>query len=111
MIHASAEGNTEEPAPESEGVVLPAGLKRIPPMLFYECESLYEADIPESVTEIGDSAFSFCSSLEKVRIPDSVQSIGEYAFESCSKDLVVLCGPDSCAKSYCEQNGIEFLVK
>ena len=27
-------------------VVLPAGLKRIPPMLFYECESLYEADIP-----------------------------------------------------------------
>ena len=92
-------------------VVLPAGLKRIPPMLFYECESLYEADIPESVTEIGDSAFSFCSSLEKVRIPDSVQSIGEYAFESCSKDLVVLCGPDSCAKSYCEQNGIEFLVK
>ena len=80
-------------------------------MLFYECESLYEADIPESVTEIGDSAFSFCSSLEKVRIPDSVQSIGEYAFESCSKDLVVLCGPDSCAKTYCEQNGIEFLVK
>ena len=92
-------------------VVLPAGLKRIPPMLFYECESLYEADIPESVTEIGDSAFSDRSSLEKVRIPDSVQSIGEYAFESCSKDLVVLCGPDSCAKTYCEQNGIEFLVK
>lgn len=112
-------------------VVLPAGLKRIPSMLFYECEDLCEADIPETVTEIGDGAFFCCTGLEQVRIPDgvtvietsafegcsslssvvipdSVQSIGEHAFDFCAEDLVITCGPDSFAKTYCEQNNIAF---
>ncbi len=111
--------------------VFPAGLERIPSMLFYQCENLHEVVFPESLTEIGDAAFMFCAGLEEVRItdgaavigsgafegcgmlssaviPDSVQSIGEYAFESCSEDLVIICGPDSSAKTYCEQNGIAF---
>ena len=111
--------------------VLPAGLQRIPSMMFYECENLAAADIPESVTEIGDGAFAFCYALEEVRIPDgvtaieasaweaceslrsvvipdSVQSIGEAAFASCAEDLVITCDPGSCARTYCEQNGIAF---
>ena len=111
--------------------VLPAGLQRIPSMMFYECENLTAADIPESVTEIGDGAFAFCYALEEVRIPDgvtaigpsaweaceslrsvvlpdSVQSIGEAAFASCAEDLVITCDPGSCARTYCEQNGIAF---
>ena len=107
------------------------GLKRIPSMLFYECEDLCEADIPETVTEIGDGAFFCCTGLEQVRIPDgvtvietsafegcsslssvvipdSVQSIGEHAFDFCAEDLVITCGPDSFAKTYCEQNNIAF---
>ena len=111
--------------------VLPAGLKRIPSMLFYQCDSLYEVEIPETVTEIGAAAFDFCGSLEQIRIPDgaavietvafegcfslksvsipdSVKFIGEHAFDSCSEDLVITCGPDSCAKMYCERNGIAF---
>ena len=39
--------------------------------------------IPDSVTNIGDSAFYDCSSLQSVTIPDSVTSIGNGAFEGC----------------------------
>ncbi len=112
-------------------VVLPAGLKRIPAMLFYECSDLYEVNIPEAVTEIGSAAFIFCASLEEVRIPEGVTAIGESAFEacfslttveipdsvteigenafySCADELVIICGPDSCAQTYCEENNIAF---
>ena len=110
--------------------VLPAGLKQIPSMLFYECEELSAVDIPATVTEIGDGAFTFCGleevripdgvteigtsafegcwSLRSVVIPDSVKAIGESAFNSCAEDLVILCGPDSFAQTYCEQNSLAF---
>ena len=110
--------------------VLPAGLKQIPSMLFYECEELSAVDIPATVTEIGGGAFTFCGleevripdgvteigasafegcwSLRSVVIPDSVKAIGESAFNSCAEDLVILCGPDSFAQTYCEQNSLAF---
>ena len=46
--------------------------------------------------------------LRELAVPDSVRSIGEHAFDFCPEDLVIVCGPDSCAKTYCEQNGIAF---
>lgn len=46
--------------------------------------ALTSISIPDSVTEIGDSAFSNCSGLTNVTIPDSVTSIGYSAFEGCS---------------------------
>lgn len=36
--------------------------------------------IPNSVTEIGDSAFDGCTGLTSVTIPDSVTAIGRSAF-------------------------------
>ena len=50
--------------------------------------------IPNSVTEIGNSAFSGCSSLTSVTIPNSVTSIGEHAFYNCSSltAIYVPCG-------------------
>lgn len=50
---------------------------------FYECTSLTEIDIPDSVTLIGEEAFFGCKSLTSIEIPDSVTSIGERAFMNC----------------------------
>ena len=52
---------------------------------FSGCRSINAVIIPESVTEIGDSAFADCSALETIRIPDSVVSIGAFAFSGCKK--------------------------
>lgn len=40
--------------------------------------------IPDSVTNIGDSAFSDCTSLVSITIPGSVTSIGDEAFSRCT---------------------------
>ena len=50
--------------------------------------------IPESVTEIGDSAFSECYALTSVTIPNSVTKIGDSAFEDCGLEELILCHTD-----------------
>ncbi|MBQ4603430.1 MAG: leucine-rich repeat protein, partial [Clostridia bacterium] len=50
---------------------------------FYNCSALVNVVIPDSVTNIGNSAFYNCSALVNVVIPDSVTNIGNSAFRSC----------------------------
>ena len=50
---------------------------------FYNCSSLTEITIPNSVTSIENSAFYNCTSLKEITIPDSVTSIGYGAFDDC----------------------------
>ena len=52
--------------------------------MFYECTSLTEITIPDSVTSIGEFAFRGCSSLTSINIPDGVTEIGYKLFENCS---------------------------
>ena len=40
--------------------------------------------IPDSVTNIGESAFSNCSKLVSIEIGDGVTIIGDYAFNNCT---------------------------
>ena len=68
------------------------------------CDSLTEVTIPDSVTAIGDWAFDSCSSLTEITIPDSVTSIGGYAFSCC--DSLTAIHADSA--SYIDVNGVLF---
>ena len=52
---------------------------------FYNCDSLTNVVIGDSVTSIGDWAFYGCDSLTSVVIPNSVNSIGKSAFSNCDK--------------------------
>ncbi len=89
-----------------DSLTIPDIVTEIGAFAFSGCSALTGLHIPDTVTKIGDYAFSYCSLLKELPIPDSVQFIGEHAFEFCSEDLVIICGPDSCAKTYCQQNGI-----
>lgn len=60
--------------------------------LYLNGELLTELVIPDTVTEIKNSAFGSCSSLTSVTIPDSVTSIGDDAFEDCRKLASVTIG-------------------
>ena len=51
---------------------------------FWNCTSLINVTIPDSVTTIGDYGFWGCTSLINVTIPDSVTTIGDYAFSGCT---------------------------
>ena len=46
---------------------------------FYQCASLNEINIPNSVISIGEYAFSGCNALKEINIPYGVISIGNYA--------------------------------
>ena len=49
-----------------------------------DADIIKSVEIPNSVTEIGDSAFEGCNSLEGILIPNSVKFIGEDAFRKCT---------------------------
>ena len=58
---------------------------------FKNCE-FTSVEIPDSVTEIGNSAFYGCRALESVEIPDSVVSIGLRAFSMCDSLTSIVIG-------------------
>jgi hypothetical protein len=54
------------------------------------CKSLKSvADLPASVTQIGERAFRDCTSLASITIPASVTQIGERAFYGCTSLLFI----------------------
>lgn len=61
---------------------------------FSECSGLTIVTIPDGVTSIGDDAFNGCSGLMSVTIPNSVTSIGDNAFLYCGS-LTSMTIPDN----------------
>ena len=72
------------PAGHGAAYQIPEGVTNIGESAFEDCSNLTSVIIAEGVTSIGGSAFYGCSKLTSVTIPDSVASIGDSAFAGCS---------------------------
>lgn len=66
-----------------ESIVIPDTVTQIGNSAFSNCISLAEIQFPPGLTHIGSSAFSNCSELKKVNFPSTLESIGENAFYEC----------------------------
>ena len=73
---------------------IPDSVTSIGNYAFQGCYSLTQINIPDSVTSIGTNEFYNCYSLTQINIPDSVTSIGNYAFQGCYS-LTQINIPDS----------------
>jgi len=78
-IPVETEGNITIPA-EANGYEVTS----IGRYAFYECSSLTDIVIPESVTSIGYAAFEGCSNLTSIVIPNGVTELGASVFRTCS---------------------------
>lgn len=63
---------------------VPNSVSEIGNSAFYNCRNLTSVTIGSSVTAIEDAAFEYCSSLKTITIPDSVTAIGESVFNKCN---------------------------
>ncbi|MBQ6830670.1 MAG: leucine-rich repeat domain-containing protein, partial [Clostridia bacterium] len=50
---------------------------------FYDCASLTEIVIPDSVTSLGTSVFRGCSAMTSVTLPNGITTVGEWMFGNC----------------------------
>lgn len=64
----------------------------IPEGMFFGCQNIRSITLPDSVTEIEDSAFD-CSNLAKITLPLQLKKIGRFAFANCDK-LTTISLPD-----------------
>lgn len=94
------------PARKSGIYDVPDGVTNIGDTAFFECWYLTSVTIPVGVISIGNSAFSRCSGLRGITLPTGVSSIGDCAFYEC-RNLAYVDIPDSvtsigaCAFSDC----------
>jgi hypothetical protein len=64
-------------------VTIPDSVTNIEDSAFFGCDNLTNISIGNSVVSIGDATFSGCASLTSVTLPDSLTSIGDSAFWEC----------------------------
>lgn len=74
-----------------KNVIIEDGVTSIDSYAF-NVSAIETADIPGSVTSIGDGAFAFCPELKKINIPDSVTYLGKSAFAACDSAESIYIG-------------------
>ena len=73
---------------------IPNSVTNIGETAFLFCTSLSSVTLPDSVTNISMGAFGYCTSLTSITIPNSVTSIGDHAFYHC-ESLTSITIPNS----------------
>ena len=68
---------------KQRSIILPNSVTEIGESAFSN-NQLYSINIPDGITSIGNSAFSSCAHLQSITIPENVESIGVGAFRECS---------------------------
>jgi len=88
-------------------VVIPDSVTEIEESAFYYADKLKSIEIPDSVTKVGARAFAWCNALENITFGTNVTEIPEYCFNHC-ESLLTLTIPSTITKigvrafSYCE---------
>lgn len=65
-------------------LVIPDTITEIKESAFEACTSITEVVFPNGLTKIGNYAFENCSSIKSVSLPDSLIEIGDCAFYACT---------------------------
>jgi len=91
-------------------VILPAMLNEIAEEAFLNDTNLMVVQIDGSnMTTIGGGAFRGCANLYQITLPSSVVVIADDAFDGCAL-LTIICDPDSYARQYADDHGIDWLA-
>lgn len=70
-------------------ITLLEGCEALPDFALYECASLTELSLPDSLKRIGGRALAGCTSLCRLSLPDGCTEIGDAACAGCSSLAVV----------------------
>ena len=64
--------------------VMPETMEELPSMTFAECKRLKSVYLPQTLTKICNAAFNGCTALESFMLPDSMKVLEESAFANCT---------------------------
>ena len=64
--------------------VMPETMRELPSMTFAECKRLKSVYLPQTLTKIGGTAFNGCTALESFTLPDSLKVLEGNAFSNCT---------------------------
>ena len=62
--------------------------------LFMGCDGIEKIELPDTITQIGDSAFRNCKNLATITMNSGIEKIQKFAFEDCSS-LTTIDIPDT----------------
>lgn len=65
-------------------LTLPDSVTQIGDSAFNNCKNLKLTELPGGVTQIGNSAFSSCTGITLTELPGGVEQIGDFAFYGCT---------------------------
>ena len=92
----------------SGAVLLPAALTGVAEEAFAGA-AFGQVEVPGGVAALGERAFADCIALRSLRLPDSVTDFGAGLLEG-SEQAVVLCGGESAALNYCQENRLQYII-
>ena len=90
-------------------MILPSAVRVIESEAFMNTEA-EQIILPESVEQIASRAFADSEALRLINLPDRLTFIADDAFAGCD-GVKAVCSAGSYAYTWCEQHGIEIVLR